>query len=464
MTENKKDLRETTEIKTRHRGANESAEKAKKGQEYSFYIDKVGSLTKTVDYLRTNAKVGKQFLTRLILDSTVSYKDLPKIEKIVLSNTPGFDDHFILSIINTENNKRLTKEFNNYNNLKQLILLVSLHKGLTVSTIRSTSATFRFMDNLETKFNKPFWEFDRREITKTYVEMATKGYTAHTISSKVSLLIKAEDVLRELAKKDPDAQIHLDEENEWYKAAHAPRRKDTSEVIRETGRIFYTKDIIYEGLEMDKAGNAVVPLLIFRGVRLPLQDNTQNEMGEIKVGDFEGNVLTIRGKYPRQITFTDYEMKFIKKLFVGAKPSDYLLRPRYRTKRDRKPAPLKRWALVERRLRRVGEAINVPMKYYSIRQSGELYFVDNYIKRHAPNKAQGLRQIEITKYIDDEERDMMVEALIKCFEQFGVVRKNEVTKEDFSRSPNQERLSTFLSLRKHFETAYAKQNTKVENR
>ena len=457
MTENKEDLRETNKIKTRRGGTNKGAEKANKGQEHSFYIDKVGSLTKTVDYLRTNTKIGKQFLTRLILDSTVSYKDLPKIKNIVLTNTPGFNDHFILSIINTENNKRLTKEFNNYNNLKQLILLVSLHKGLTVSSIRSTSATFRFMDNLEAEFNKPFWEFDRREITKTYVEMAKKGYTAHTIVSKVSLLIKAEDTLRELVKSSSTSQINLGEENEWYKAAHAPREKKASGVIHKTGRLFYTKDIIYRGLEVDLAENAVVPLLIFRGVKLPLQDGSQNEIGEIKISDFDGNVLNVRGEYPRRIAFTDYEMKFIKRLFVGAKPSDYLLRPKYRSQHDRKPAPLKRWAIVERRLKRVGEALNIPMNYYPIRQSGELYFVDKYLQRYAPQKVRGSRPIKITKYVDNEERDMMIEALTKCFEQFGIVHHNEVTKEDFSRSPNQERMLTFLSLRKRFEAAHEKQ-------
>lgn len=458
MTENKKNLLETSAIKD----VDKSVERTNKG--YSLYIDKVGSLTEAVDRLRTDMKMDDRFITNLMLEPTVPHADLPKLKEVVLANISEFNEHFILSIINTENEKRLTKKFDDYNNLKQLILLVSLYKGLAISSIRSTSSTFRSIEELESEFHKPFWSFDKREVKKAYIEMAKKGYSAHTIVSKVSLLIKAEDTLRELVKSSSTSQINLGEENEWYKSAHAPREKKTSDVIHKTGRFFYTKDIIYRGLEVDLAENAVVPLLIFRGVKLPLPDGSQNEIGEIKISDFDGNVLNVRGEYPRRITFTDYEMKFIKRLFVGAKPSDYLLRPKYRSRHDRKPVPLKRWAIVERRLKRVGEALNIPMNYYPIRQSGELYFVDKYLQRYAPQKVRGSRPIKITKYVDNEERDMMIEALTKCFEQFGIVHHNEVTKEDFSRSPNQERMLTFLSLRKRFEVAREKQKLNPENK
>lgn len=433
---------------------------------YKQRLIKYGNISDAIEYMRKHGLVDDKTLASIVMNYDVTKQDQPAVEKIILQDIPEFNKHFRLEVTNSKTEKRFTKPFNKYDNIKQLLLYTSLtyyqtekdktaNVGLSVSSARSATTAMRFVEELEKENKKPFWEFDSDEIKQTYVEMAKAGYTPHTIVTKISLLIKMQDNLRLLAAQYPEVSMKIADEGEWRRAAHAPtKKKPKTHVVRKVKRYFYTKDTIYKALESTEPRYSVIALLIYRGVRFPVRDDTSdNEMGSIKVGDFAGNVLTIHGNYPRSIHFTDYEMRFIHDLMRDVDKSEYLLRPDKLANRSRPREPLKRWALSQKRLKRVGDSMGIPMRYYAIRQSGELEFIENYFHENKEKlDAMTAGMPPFTR-----EREQLIAALIKCFEQFGIAKKGELTREDFYRtSKNKERLQAFAVLKKQFDLALAK--------
>lgn len=430
---------------------------------YNLRLIKYGNISDAIEYMRENKITDDEVLTRIVMNNDVAEQDQSIVEKIILQDIPEFNKHFKLEVDYVESGKKFTKPFDRDNNIKQLLLYTSLtyyqtekdklaNVGLSLSSSKSASTTMRFVERIENKVKKPFWEFNSDDIKLTYVEMAKEGYTPHTIVSKISLLIKMLNCLELLASLNPKISIEISSESEWHRAVHSPaKKKPAHQVVHRVKRQFYTKDIIYKALNSDEPRNSVIALLIYRGVKFPARDDpSDNEMGSVKIGDFTGNVLTIHGNYPRTISFTDYEMEFIRDLMGEEEKFEYLFRPDRDANKSRPHEPLKRWALSQKRLKHVEEVMGIPMNYYPIRQSGELEFIDSYLRENKDDP----------DFKAKDNREQLIAALIKCFEQYGIAKKGELTTKDFGRGKNQERLHTLALLKKQYDFAVKKREDK----
>lgn len=356
-------------------------------KKYQLRLNKIGDITAAVEYLREHQLVDDEALVGMMLKSKVPVGQEGMILRLVLLDPPFFNDQFQLSVIHQRTgNPVVRKPFETYHNIKQLAVLgACLDPELSESTVRSIVTTLRHITSLEKELGRPFWQFHPKQIQTVYEQMA-KEYSHRTVITKIGLLIKADDKLRELASLEPDNQLDLPENRYWYESAHNKDGK-SARAVRRIRRDTYSLELINRVLRNSDPTSAVAVLLAFKGVKTSRNIN-ENEMGLVKVGDFRGNQLSIYGRYPRKIPFSDREMSLIQQLRANREPGAYLFQPENR-RPNNGSEPLKRWAITERRIKGAGQTIGVRLTYRSLRRSGQIAFAEAYLLQRSEDALPG---------------------------------------------------------------------------
>ena len=332
------------------------------------------------------------------IDITASQIPTLMVKTMRKGNQEPFE-HLII----TNDDKAFTKEFSNYNNLKQLLMYDELLSGRSANTVKNLNYRLRELAPLEDEYQVPFYKFNQGMVQDYVNQIEKNGNAVHSVSTKLSVLGRAVNELNAICQQEG---LTATEKN-WWKIVNRNRKNGSAALQEPNEKQFITKaKLLNEFLPSDDLELTIPILLAYKGLMMGKTPDTA-EMMNLKWEDFNGAEIVIKGKRARTIKFSVDEMKFIDRYKANHSESPYVISAT-KTNKNGKPLnePVKRWT-VWKRMTQVAEKLGMSSRTLAeqnIRLSGQLnWILQERVKLYGPQAS----------------RDQLYEIIRRSYQQFG---------------------------------------------
>lgn len=332
------------------------------------------------------------------IDITASQIPTLMVKTMRKGNQEPFE-HLII----TNDDKAFTKEFSNYNNLKQLLMYDELLSGRSANTVKNLNYRLRELAPLEDEYQVPFYKFNQGMVQDYVNQIGKNGNAVHSVSTKLSVLGRAVNELNAICQQEG---LTATEKN-WWKIVNRNRKNGSAALQEPNEKQFITKaKLLNEFLPSDDLELTIPILLAYKGLMMGKTPDTA-EIMNLKWEDFNGAEIVIKGKRARTIKFSVDEMKFIDRYKANHSESPYVISAT-KTNKNGKPLnePVKRWT-VWKRMTQVAEKLGMSSRTLAeqnIRLSGQLnWILQERVKLYGPQAS----------------RDQLYEIIRRSYQQFG---------------------------------------------
>lgn len=332
------------------------------------------------------------------IDITASQIPTLMVKTMRKGNQEPFE-HLII----TNDDKAFTKEFSNYNNLKQLLMYDELLSGRSANTVKNLNYRLRELAPLEDEYQVPFYKFNQGMVQDYVNQIEKNGNAVHSVSTKLSVLGRAVNELNAICQQEG---LTATEKN-WWKIVNRNRKNGSAALQEPNEKQFITKaKLLNEFLPSDDLELTIPILLAYKGLMMGKTPDTA-EIMNLKWEDFNGAEIVIKGKRARTIKFSVDEMKFIDRYKANHSESPYVISAT-KTNKNGKPLnePVKRWT-VWKRMTQVAEKLGMSSRTLAeqnIRLSGQLnWILQERVKLYGPQAS----------------RDQLYEIIRRSYQQFG---------------------------------------------
>lgn len=332
------------------------------------------------------------------IDITASQIPTLMVKTMCEGNQEPFE-HLII----TNDDKAFTKEFSNYNNLKQLLMYDELLSGRSANTVKNLNYRLRELAPLEDEYQVPFYKFNQGMVQDYVNQIEKNGNAVHSVSTKLSVLGRAVNELNAICQQEG---LTATEKN-WWKIVNRNRKNGSAALQEPNEKQFITKaKLLNEFLPSDDLELTIPILLAYKGLMMGKTPDTA-EIMNLKWEDFNGAEIVIKGKRARTIKFSVDEMKFIDRYKANHSESPYVISAT-KTNKNGKPLnePVKRWT-VWKRMTQVAEKLGMSSRTLAeqnIRLSGQLnWILQERVKLYGPQAS----------------RDQLYEIIRRSYQQFG---------------------------------------------
>lgn len=277
-------------------------------------------------------------------------------------------EHWII----TEKDKIFSKEFSNYNNLKQLLMYNELLEGRSENSVKVLNYRLKEVEPLENKYQKPFYQFDQAMVQDYVNQISKNGNAVQSISTKLSVIGRAINELNRICQLEGVTAA----KKNWWKIVNRNRKNGSAALQEPNEKQFITRAKLLNEILPSNELEATIPfLLIYKGLMLGTTDDT-NEITLLKWNNFEGNQIKIKGKRARTITFDNDEMAFINQYRKISGGKTYVMSPN-ENNRGENNRPISRWTIISR-MGEVAEKLGMDKRTLgaqNIRLSGQLNWI-----------------------------------------------------------------------------------------
>lgn len=301
------------------------------------------------------------------LNVTASQLPLLMIKNLTRSEEEQ-PEHWII----TEKDKIFSKEFSNYNNLKQLLMYNELLEGRSENSVKVLNYRLKEVEPLENKYQKPFYQFDQAMVQDYVNQISKNGNAVQSISTKLSVIGRAINELNRICQLEGVTAA----KKNWWKIVNRNRKNGSAALQEPNEKQFITRAKLLNEILLSNELEATIPfLLIYKGLMLGTTDDT-NEITLLKWNNFEGNQIKIKGKRARTITFDNDEMAFINQYRKISGGKTYVMSPN-ENNRGENNRPISRWTIISR-MGEVAEKLGMDKRTLgaqNIRLSGQLNWI-----------------------------------------------------------------------------------------
>lgn len=301
------------------------------------------------------------------LNVTASQLPLLMIKNLTRSEEEQ-PEHWII----TEKDKIFSKEFSNYNNLKQLLMYNELLEGRSENSVKVLNYRLKEVEPLENKYQKPFYQFDQAMVQDYVNQISKNGNAVQSISTKLSVIGRAINELNRICQLEGVTAA----KKNWWKIVNRNRKNGSAALQEPNEKQFITRAKLLNEILPSNELEATIPfLLIYKGLMLGTTDDT-NEITLLKWNNFEGNQIKIKGKRARTITFDNDEMAFINQYRKISGGKTYVMSPN-ENNRGENNRPISRWTIISR-MGEVAEKLGMDKRTLgaqNIRLSGQLNWI-----------------------------------------------------------------------------------------
>lgn len=301
------------------------------------------------------------------LNVTASQLPLLMIKNLTRSEEEQ-PEHWII----TEKDKIFSKEFSNYNNLKQLLMYNELLEGRSENSVKVLNYRLKEVEPLENKYQKPFYQFDQAMVQDYVNQISKNGNAVQSISTKLSVIGRAINELNRICQLEGVTAA----KKNWWKIVNHNRKNGSAALQEPNEKQFITRAKLLNEILPSNELEATIPfLLIYKGLMLGTADDT-NEITLLKWNNFEGNQIKIKGKRARTITFDNDEMAFINQYRKISGGKTYVMSPN-ENNRGENNRPISRWTIISR-MGEVAEKLGMDKRTLgaqNIRLSGQLNWI-----------------------------------------------------------------------------------------
>lgn len=301
------------------------------------------------------------------LNVTASQLPLLMIKNLTRSEEEQ-PEHWII----TEKDKIFSKEFSNYNNLKQLLMYNELLEGRSENSVKVLNYRLKEVEPLENKYQKPFYQFDQAMVQDYVNQISKNGNAVQSISTKLSVIGRAINELNRICQLEGVTAA----KKNWWKIVNRNRKNGSAALQEPNEKQFITRAKLLNEILPSNELEATIPfLLIYKGLMLGTTDDT-NEITLLKWNNFEGNQIKIKGKRARTITFDNDEMAFINQYRKICGGKTYVMSPN-ENNRGENNRPISRWTIISR-MGEVAEKLGMDKRTLgaqNIRLSGQLNWI-----------------------------------------------------------------------------------------
>lgn len=284
------------------------------------------------------------------------------------------DESYGIGIVEVDNNEEKSlRGFQQYNNIKQILIYYELSNGRPFSSVRSLMGILRELDEIENKYQTPFYNFNKKQIQEFIDKLSEKGNTVYTISTKLSVIGRAVEELKRLFEENNLPKI----KDNWWKKINRDRSNHAG-LRKSNEKQFITETkLMNEILPSDDLELTIPILLAYKGLMMGKTPDTA-EIMNLKWEDFNGAEIVIKGKRARTIKFSVDEMKFIDRYKANHSESPYVISATKTNKNGKSlNEPVKRWT-VWKRMTQVAEKLGMSSRTLAeqnIRLSGQLNWI-----------------------------------------------------------------------------------------
>lgn len=131
------------------------------------------------------------------IDITASQIPTLMVKTMRKGNQEPFE-HLII----TNDDKAFTKEFSNYNNLKQLLMYDELLSGRSANTVKNLNYRLRELAPLEDEYQVPFYKFNQGMVQDYVNQIEKNGNAVHSVSTKLSILGRVVNELNAICQQE----------------------------------------------------------------------------------------------------------------------------------------------------------------------------------------------------------------------------------------------------------------------
>lgn len=330
------------------------------------------------------------------IDITASQIPTLMVKTMRKGNQEPFE-HLII----TNDDKAFTKEFSNYNNLKQLLMYDELLSGRSANTVKNLNYRLRELAPLEDEYQVPFYKFNQGMVQDYVNQIEKNGNAVHSVSTKLSILGRVVNELNAICQQEGLTAA----EKNWWKIVNRNRKNGSAALQEPNEKQFITKaKLLNEFLPSSELEATIPILLVYKGLMLGTTDDT-NEVMLLKWSDFEGNQIKIKGKRARTINFDNDEMAFINQYRKISGGKTYVMSPNERNRGDNN-RPITRWTVISR-MAQVAQDLGMSKRslgVQNVRLSGQLnWILQERVKLYGPQAS----------------REQLYEIIRRSYHQFG---------------------------------------------
>ncbi|KEK16132.1 hypothetical protein LR3_08725 [Limosilactobacillus reuteri] len=268
--------------------------------ENRIILDRIGNLNRIINDL---GERDQKEISELLLSVDYDSEQVKIIFHVFFNNFTNDELNKCLQLrtYRIEKYKSFNPEYEIGNNIKQLAWYdyASRHNEVSAAGV---NAALTDVEIIEKKYNVPFWEFNKDQI-KEFREylLKDKKLNKSTVDNKLGYCRTLVRSINELLSKYNDKKIAI--EDNW--ALHSNKWKP-----RKLQLITYN-ELMDNFMPKAESPENLIVLFLFKGMRLA-RETKDSEIARVKLKDFDGNELTVHGKYgDRVIKFTPKEMEWV---------------------------------------------------------------------------------------------------------------------------------------------------------
>lgn len=268
--------------------------------ETKIVLDRIGNLNRIINDL---GERDQKEISELLLSVDYNSEQIEIIFHVFFNNFMNDELNKCLQLrtYRIEKYRSFNPKYEIGNNIKQLAWYYYAERHNEVSAA-SANAALTDVETIEKKYNIPFWEFNKVQI-KEFREylLEEKKLNKRTVDNKLGYCRTLVRSINDLLSKYNDKKIAI--EDNW--ALHSNKWKP-----RKVQLITYD-ELMDNFMPKSPSPENLIALLLFKGVYLA-RETEDSEIARIKLKDFNGNELTVHGKYgDRIVKFTPREMEWI---------------------------------------------------------------------------------------------------------------------------------------------------------
>ncbi len=263
--------------------------------ENKIILDRIGNLNEIINDL---GEKDQKEISELLLSVEYNSEQVEIIFHVFFNNfmNDKLNKYLQLRTYRIEKYRSFNPKYEIGNNIKQLSWYYYAERHNEISAA-GANAALTDVETIEKKYNIPFWEFNKAQIK----EFRKKQLNEKTVNNKLGYCRTLVRSINDLLSKYNDKKIAI--EDNW--ALHSHKWKP-----RKLQLITYN-ELMDNFMPESPSPENLIALFLFKGIYLA-RETEDSEIARIKLKDFNGNELTVHGKYgDRIVKFTPKEMEWI---------------------------------------------------------------------------------------------------------------------------------------------------------